>query len=43
MSGGGNVADVDFLSLAENLGALKTFQKPFNQADILAAVKELLD
>lgn len=43
MSGGGNVADVDFLSLAENLGALKTFQKPFNQADILAAVRELLD
>ncbi len=43
MSGGGNVADVDFLKLASNLGALKTFQKPFTQADILAAVKELLD
>ena len=42
MSGGGNVDDVDFLNLAENLGALKTFQKPFKQADILAAVKELL-
>lgn len=42
ISGGGNVADVDFLSLAENLGALKTFQKPFKQEDILAAVKELL-
>jgi DNA-binding NtrC family response regulator len=42
MSGGGNVADVDFLSLAKNLGALKTFQKPFKQAEILAAVEELL-
>ena len=42
MSGGGNVNDVDFLNLAENLGALKTFQKPFKQADILAVVKELI-
>jgi len=42
MSGGGNVANVDFLNLAKNLGALQTFQKPFNQKEILAAVKELL-
>ncbi len=42
MSGGGNVADIDFLQLAENLGALKTFQKPFKQEELLAAVKELL-
>ena len=42
MSGGGNIADVDYLNLAKNLGALKTFQKPFKQADILAAVEELL-
>ena len=42
MSGGGNVADVDFLNLASNLGAMRTFQKPFKQAEILAAVKELL-
>ena len=42
MSGGGNIGDVDFLKLAKNLGALKTFQKPFKQADILAAVEELL-
>jgi len=33
---------VDFLNLAKNLGALKTFQKPFKQADLLAAVEELL-
>jgi DNA-binding NtrC family response regulator len=42
MSGGGNIEGVDFLDLAENLGALKTFQKPFKQVDLLAAVKELL-
>ena len=42
MSGGGNIADVDFLRLAHNLGALKTFQKPFAQKELLAAVKELL-
>ena len=43
ISGGGNVEDVDFLDLAKNLGALKTFQKPFKQADLLAAVEELLN
>ncbi len=42
MSGGGNVADVDFLKLAENLGALKTFQKPFDHEEFLATVKELV-
>ncbi len=42
ISGGGNVAGIDFLQLAENLGALKTFQKPFKQEELLAAVEELL-
>ena len=42
MSGGGNIEGVDFLNLAENLGALKTFRKPFKQVDLLAAVEELL-
>ena len=42
MSGGSNIEDVDFLKLAENLGALKTFQKPFKQEELLAAVEELL-
>jgi DNA-binding response OmpR family regulator len=42
ISGGGNVADIDFLQLAQNLGALKTFQKPFKQEELLAAVEELL-
>jgi len=43
ISGGGNVENVDFLNLAKHLGALKTFKKPFKQADLLAAVEELLD
>jgi hypothetical protein len=38
-----HIADGDFLKHAKNLGALKTFQKPFKQADILAAVDELFD
>lgn len=42
MSGGGNIPDVDFLDLARNLGALKTFQKPFKHEALLAAVEELL-
>ena len=42
ISGGGNVEDVDFLKLAKNLGALKTFQKPFKKKELLAAVEELL-
>lgn len=42
MSGGGNIADVDYLNLAQNLGALRTFQKPFSQRELLAAVEELL-
>jgi DNA-binding NtrC family response regulator len=42
ISGGGSVADIDFLQLAENLGALKTFQKPFKLEELLAAVEELL-
>ena len=43
ISGAGNIEDVDFLELAKNLGALKTFQKPFKQAELLAAVEELLN
>ena len=42
ISGGGSIADVDFLKLAKNLGALRTFQKPFKQEEILLAVEELL-
>ena len=42
ISGGGNIADVDFLQLAHNLGAIKTFQKPFVLRDFKAAVEEIL-
>lgn len=42
ISGGGNVAGLDALRLAENLGAVKAFQKPFKPEELLAAVEELL-
>jgi len=42
MSGGGNVHDVDFLELAENLGAFKAFQKPFRKHDLLMTVRSIL-
>ncbi len=37
ISGGGNVRGVDFLQLAYNLGAVKTFQKPFGLQEFKAA------
>ena len=42
MSGGSNIPGVDFLALAINPGAVKTFQKPFLQQELLAAVEEIL-
>ncbi len=42
ISGGGNVKDGDFLQLAHNLGAIKTFQKPFVLKEFKAAVEEIL-
>lgn len=42
ISGGGSLTDVNFLDLAKNLGALKTFNKPFTRQELLAAVAELL-
>ena len=42
LSGGGNVHNVDFLKLAENLGAFKAFQKPFRKQELLMAVENLL-
>jgi DNA-binding NtrC family response regulator len=42
ISGGGNINDVDFLELAHNLGAVKTFQKPFSLDEFKAAVEEIL-
>ena len=42
ISGGSNIEEVDILKLAHNLGAVKTFQKPFDLQEFNAAVEELL-
>lgn len=42
ISGGGRAHSVDYLELAKNLGAARAFQKPFDKADLLEAIKELL-
>jgi len=42
ISGGGNVEGVDFLTLARNLGASRTFQKPFEKKELLETVASLL-
>jgi DNA-binding NtrC family response regulator len=42
ISGGGNIKNVDYLELARNLGAVKTFQKPFSLDEFKAAVEEIL-
>ena len=38
MSGGGHVASQDYVGIARTLGAHRTLQKPFTNADLLAAV-----
>ncbi|MFZ5569542.1 MAG: response regulator [Thermodesulfobacteriota bacterium] len=42
MSGGGRNKPTDYLSLAQKLGAVRTFAKPIAQKDLIAAVQELL-
>ena len=42
ISGGGETGELDFLSQARNLGARRTFAKPFAVREILDAVSELL-
>lgn len=42
MSGGGRVRADHYLNLAEKLGATRVFEKPFNTAELRAAVRELL-
>ena len=42
MSGGGRVQAAHYLNLAEKLGAVKVFEKPFNTVELRAAVAELL-
>ena len=43
ISGGGNVENVDFLSLADSLGAHKVFQKPIDTVEFLSTVQEMLN
>jgi CheY-like chemotaxis protein len=41
ISGGGRVEPENYLSLAEQIGANRTFAKPFRLDEILTAVREL--
>jgi CheY-like chemotaxis protein len=42
ISGGGRTGLLDFLPVAEKLGAQRTFHKPFRLQEVLTAVHELL-
>jgi len=42
MSGGGRAGNLNFLRVAERLGAQRTMAKPFNLQALLAAVQDLL-
>lgn len=42
ISGGGILGDLDFLDVAERLGAHRTLRKPFGMQELLDCVHELL-
>jgi CheY-like chemotaxis protein len=42
MSGGGRIGNLDFLGVAQLMGAKRTLSKPFSRQEILATVKEVL-
>lgn len=42
ISGGGSIVRGDYLPLATNLGALRTFQKPLDVQEILKAIQDIL-
>lgn len=42
MSGGGRTGNLNFLDIAERLGARRTLQKPFHLQDVLHLVQETL-
>ncbi|MEW5993024.1 MAG: response regulator [Candidatus Zixiibacteriota bacterium] len=43
ISGGGRSRSIDFLTLAQEYGADRVLSKPFSRADLVAAVREVLD
>lgn len=42
ISGGGQIGPADYLEIARRFGARRTFSKPFDRKELLAAVDELL-
>jgi DNA-binding response OmpR family regulator len=42
ISGGGKIGANEYLNIAKGLGVTKTFSKPFELRELLAAVRELL-
>lgn len=40
ITGGGRVVKADFLTIAESIGATRTFKKPLDRQEIIAAVKD---
>ena len=42
ISGGGRISANSYLESAKHFGALKVFQKPFNQKELVGAVNELI-
>jgi DNA-binding NtrC family response regulator len=42
ISGGGQIGPADYLEIARRFGAMRTFSKPFDRKELLAAVDELL-
>jgi CheY-like chemotaxis protein len=43
ISGGGRIGPTDYLNMAKLLGATQTISKPFDRAQLLAAVKESMN
>ncbi len=43
ISGGGRIEAGEYLPVAKGLGAMHTFEKPFNREDLLDAVRDVLD
>ena len=42
MSAGGVVSPENYLSIADRLGVLKTFQKPFSEDEVITAIKDTI-